>query len=497
MTDAVIDTATHRRLAEEHLAGAELVIGDTRTATTGGGVFRHVNPATGEEQADVPMAGPTEISDAVAAASAAFEVWRRWRPDERRDALLRLAALVLRDAASIGTVLGLEAGVPAAVAAGLPRRAADYLSYYAGHADKLEGSVIPIFPENAFDYTTLEPLGVIAIISTWNGGISSIARKAGAALAAGNTIVVKPMELAPFSVLRFAELALEAGLPPGAVNVVPGDGEAGRVLCEDPRVAKISFTGGIDTAQRIMASAITNLTPVVLELGGKSGNIVFPDADLEAAGRFSGQVCMGMAGQGCVFPTRLIVHEDVHDEILDRVLAVAGSLPVGDPFAPTTVVGPIISAGHRDRILGMIDRARVEGSGEIVLGGARLGGGLAAGNFLEPTVIDGVDSGAYIAQEEVFGPVLSVMTFRDEDEAIALANDTRYGLAGYVHTDDLRRAHRVAAALDAGYVSLNSFAALPASAPFGGFGMSGIGKEGGRDGIMEFVRTKNVYLAMG
>jgi aldehyde dehydrogenase (NAD+) len=492
-----IDVEEHRRLAEQLLVDAQLVIGDSRMSSASGGVHRHVNPTTGREQADVPLAGPSEIADAISSAREAFQIWRRWRPDERRDALLRLAALVLRDGPTIGTVLTLEAGVPSAVAGSLPRRAADYLSYYAGYADKLEGSVIPIFPENAFDYTTLEPLGVIGIISTWNGGISSIARKAGAALAVGNTVVVKPMELAPFSVIRFAELAIEAGIPPGVVNVVPGGADAGEALCGHPGVDKISFTGGLETARAILTVAARNITPVVLELGGKSGNIIFPDADLAAAGQFSGSVCMSMAGQGCVYPTRLIVHEDVHDEILERVVAVAAALPFGDPLASATVVGPVISEGHRDRIMGMIDRARSDASGQIVLGGERGGGELADGFFIRPTVIDGVASDAYIAQEEVFGPVLSVMTFGDEDEAIALANDTPYGLAGYVHTNDLRRAHRVAGALDAGYVSLNSFAALPASAPFGGFGLSGFGKEGGRQGLLEFVRTKNIYLGMG
>ncbi len=489
----MIDIAQHRRLADELLGDARLVVGDSRSSTGSGGVFQHVNPTTGLHQADVPLAGAAEIADAVAAARAAFAVWAKWRPDERRDALLRLSQLVLRDASTIGSVLSLEAGVPSAVAAGLPRRGADYLAYYAGYADKLEGSVIPIFPESAFDYTRLEPLGVIGIISTWNGGISSVCRKAGAALAVGNTVVVKPMELAPFSVIHFAELALEAGIPPGVVNVVPGDAAAGRALCEHSGVDKLSFTGGIETARKILETAAKNITPVVLELGGKSGNIVFPDADLAVAGQFSGQVCMGNAGQGCVFPTRLIVHESVHDQILAKVVAVAGGLPVGDVLAPTTVVGPIINEAHRDRVLGMIEQARADGSGEIVLGGGAVEGD---GFFVQPTVIDGVDSQAYIAQEEVFGPVLSVMTFADEEEAIALANDTRYGLAGYVHTNDLRRAHRVAAALDAGYVSLNSFAALPAPAPFGGFGRSGIGKEGGREGLLEFVRTKNVYLGM-
>jgi aldehyde dehydrogenase (NAD+) len=488
-----VDLERHRRLAGEVLPESVLLIGDERLTRGGGGVYAHVNPATGREQADVPLAGAEDVDRAVGAARQAYAGWRAWRPDKRRDVLLRLADLVRREAESIGAILGLEAGVPAAVAAGLPRRAADYLAYYAGLADKIEGTVIPIFPERAFDYTVAEPWGVIGIVSTWNGGISSVSRKAGAALAAGNTVVVKPMELAPFSVVRFGELALEAGLPPGVVNVVPGAAEAGQALCEHPDVDKLSFTGGIETARRIRASAAPNVTPVVLELGGKSGNIVFPDADLAAAGRFAGAVCMGMAGQGCVFPTRLIVHEDVHDEVVATAVATAGALPVGDPLDASTVVGPVVSEGHRDRIVGMIDGARAEASGEIVLGGEPVE---ADGFYVAPTVIDRVDSRATIAQDEVFGPVLSVLTFRDEDEAVALANDTRYGLAGYVHTNDLRRAHRVASRLEAGYVSLNSFAALPASAPFGGYRMSGYGKEGGREGMAEFLRSKNVYLAM-
>jgi aldehyde dehydrogenase (NAD+) len=383
--------------------------------------------------------------------------------------------------------------VPAATAAGLPRRGADYLEYYAGLADKIEGQVIPIFPETAFDYTLPEPYGVIGLISTWNGGISSLARKAGAALAAGNTVVAKPMELAPFSSVVFGELALEAGFPPGVVNIVPGDAAAGEALVRHPGVDKLSFTGGIEAARAILRAAADNITPVVLELGGKSGNIVFPDADLEAAGRFAGTICMGMAGQGCVFPTRLIVHESVHDQIVSTAVSTASSLPVGDPLDPTTVVGPVVSAAHRDRIVGMLEQAQREQAGELRLGGHALDG---EGFFLAPTIYDRVRSDASIAQQEVFGPVLSVLTFSDEDEAIALANDTKYGLAGYVHTSDLRRAHRVARALDAGYVSLNGFAALPASAPFGGFALSGYGKEGGRAGLDEFLRTKNVYLPL-
>ncbi len=489
-----VDVARHTALAAQVLPPGRLLIGAEWSDRGGGGTFEHVNPATGREQATVALAGPDQIAAAVAAARQALPLWKGARPDERRNALLRLAGLIRRDVDRIASVLTLECAVPNATAGALPKRAADYLEYYAGLADKIEGQVIPIFPEVAFDYTLPEPYGVVGVISTWNGGISSLARKAGAALAAGNTVVIKPMELAPFSSLIFGELALEAGFPPGAVNVVPGDASAGEALVRHPDVDKLTFTGGIGAARAILAAAAENITPVVLELGGKSGNIIFPDADLEAAGRFAGMVCMGMAGQGCVFPTRLIVHESIHDQILETAVRTAAALPLGDPLEATTVVGPVINESQCERILAMIDRSRRDGEGEIVLGGGRVGGDLTAGFFIEPTVIDGVASDAAIAQNEVFGPVLSVLTFRDEDEAVSLANATRYGLAGYVHTTDLRRAHRVAAALDAGYVSLNGFAALPASAPFGGFARSGYGKEGGRAGLAEFLRTKNVYL---
>ena len=487
-----VDVAGHERAARESLPQAALLIGDERRTRGGDGSVAHVNPSTGKPQADIPMGGADDIDAAVAAARAASVEWRSWRPDQRRDALTRLAMLVRADDRNVGNMLTLECGIPTTLAGSLAHRAADYLHYYAGLADKLEGSVIPIFPEQAFDYTIPEPWGVIGIITTWNGGISSAARKAGAALAAGNTVVIKSMELAPFSVQRFGELAREAGLPAGAVNIVPGGVAAGRALSSHPGIHKISFVGGETTARHILAAAGQNLTPVVLELGGKSGSIVFPDADLEAAGRLAGTICMSMAGQGCIFPTRLIVHESVHDEIVDRAVATASGLRVGDPLDTATFIGPVVSEGQRNRILGMIERARTE-PGEFRLGGNRFDGD---GFFLQPTIIDRVAPDAFIAQNEVFGPVLSVITFRDEEEAIAIANGTRYSLAGYVHTSDVRRAHRVASRLTAGYIAINGFAALPASAPFGGFGASGSGKEGGREGLNEFLRTKNVYLSM-
>jgi aldehyde dehydrogenase (NAD+) len=490
-----IDVATHQRLARELLSSHYLLIGEERVTATSSDRFAHVNPATGLVQADVVMAGVEEVERAVASAVAAQKVWWSWRPDERRNALFRLASLVRQDGEEVAQILMLEAGIPMAMAGGLPRRAGDYLEYYAGFADKIEGQVIPIFPEQAFDYTLPEPYGVVAAISTWNGGISSLSRKGGAALAAGNAVVVKAMELAPFSAVRFGELALRAGLPPGLVNVIVGGPEAGAALVRHPDVRKVSFTGGVETARKILATAAESITPVVLELGGKSGSIVFADADLEAASRFSGATPMGLAGQACVSPSRLIVHESIHDEVLERTAAVTRALPVGDPLEVATVVGPVVSETQYDRILAMIERARGSARGQVVTGGAAATD-LGDGFFIEPTIFDGLASEDYIAQEEVFGPVLSVITFSDEDEAIALANDTRYGLAGYIHTTNLQRAHRVAAKLDAGYISVNGFAALPASAPFGGNKSSGIGKEGGRAGLDEFLHTKNVYIPL-
>jgi aldehyde dehydrogenase (NAD+) len=491
-----VDVRRHERLAHELLSSHYLLIGADRIYTTTTDPVEHVNPATGHVQARVVMAGIDEVDRAVASAKQAQRVWWSWRPDERRNALLRLAGLVRDDVAEVAQVLCLEAGIPITMAAGLPKRAGDYLEYYAGFADKIEGQVIPIFPEQAFDYTLPEPYGVIAAISTWNGGISSLSRKAGAALAAGNAVVVKAMELAPFSAVRFGEYALRAGLPPGLLNVIVGGPDCGDALVRHADVSKVSFTGGVVTARKILAAAAESITPVVLELGGKSGNIVFADAELEAAGRFAGATPMGLAGQACVSPSRLIVHESVHDEVLATVIATTQALPLGDPMDARTVVGPVVSETQYNRILAMISTARESGNGRLATGGSPASGDLAAGFYIEPTVFDGLDSGDFIAQEEVFGPVLSVLTFSDEDEAIELANDTGYGLAGYVHTNDVRRAHRVASKLDAGYISVNGFAALPASAPFGGHRLSGIGKEGGRAGLDEFLRLKNVYIPL-
>jgi acyl-CoA reductase-like NAD-dependent aldehyde dehydrogenase len=374
---------------------------------------------------------------------------------------------------------------------------ADYFEYYAGWVDKIEGAVIPVYPGRQLDYTLPEPYGVIGVIIPWNAPLFSIGMKVAPALAAGNCVVVKPPELAPFTAIRFAELCLEAGFPPGVINVVVGGPEAGDALVGHRGVGKVSFTGSAPTARAVVARSIETLKPVVLELGGKSANIVFADADLDYAAAIAAQVPITtMSGQGCNLPTRLIVEAPVYDEMVARVTAIAATFKVGDPLAPDTMMGPVINEAACRRIEGIISDSVAAGSGRLVTGGHRLGGDLAGGFFLEPTVFADVDPGSPLAQQEIFGPVLSIIRAADEDDAVRLANDTDYGLAAYVWTRDLTRGHRVARRVEAGYVGINGYPLLPPNAPFGGKKGSGYGREGGRAGLEEFISVKNVYVEM-
>ena len=338
---------------------------------------------------------------------------------------------------------------------------------------------------------------MIAALTPWNGGMVSAAMKVVPALAAGNTVVLKPAELSPLGPLRFAELCLEAGIPAGVLNVVTGGAEAGAALVCDRRVDKISFTGGGATARRILEAAAGNLTPVILELGGKSADLVFPDADLDLAAITSVQTALAnTAGQGCVLPTRLLVHADVYDTVAGKVAQMAKALKVGRPFDEGVQMGPVIDAANCERILGVIDAARTGGDGELLAGGERVGGELADGYFVAPTVFGNVDNSSDLAQREIFGPVLSIVRFSDEDQAVELANATEYGLGGLVFTRDVDRAHRLARQLAAGYVGINAFPPMPPNAPFGGVKQSGFGREGGRDGLMEFLQIKNVFVGL-
>ena len=474
----------------------ELRIGAERLATGTGGIHQHVDPATGRVDAEVPLAGAAEVERAVQVAHSAYLEWRQTKPADRRRMLMRLGDLIDTHAADFTRLAALDNGSPVATSSATHPVVLEWTRYYAGWADKITSDVTGSLRANGeFSYTLAQPWGVIGAIITWNGPLVSLAMKVPAALAAGNTIVVKPSELTPFAPGLFADLAAEAGIPDGVINVVPGGPEAGAALVAHPLVKKISFTGGPETARKIMRSCAESMKPAVMELGGKSANIVFADADLDTACGIGTLMSVGLlSGQGCAFPTRMLVERSVYDDVVERVRAIAGFIKVGNPFETDTIAGPVVSEAALNRIMGMIDRAD-RGGARIITGGHRVGGELAAGFYLQPTVFADVDPRSELAQNEVFGPVLCIIPFDGDEQAIEIANSTRYGLSGYVHTKDLRRAHRVAEELETGEVLINGAANLSASKPFGGRGISGMGKEGGRQGLEEFLQYKSVSLA--
>lgn len=472
----------------------QLIIGDVRLTQSSGGSFDHVYPVTGKVQKSLPLAGPGEVDRAVGAARTALAEWRRWTPAARRRAMLRLASFMRRDADQLATIMALEIGIPVTHAPILVDFGADWLEDAAGWADRLYGEVAPAEAHGALTYGIPEPYGVVAVMTTWNGSAGAFGMAVGPALAAGCTVVVKPSELAPFGVIHCAELALEAGIPPGVVNVIPGGAEAGDTLVRHPGIDKITFTGSPQTARKIAASAAESLTPCVFELGGKSASLVFGDASLERA-ITSALALTFNSGQACTLGSRLLVEAKVYDQFVAGLTGALSLIRQGDPFDQATMMGPVASRGSLERILALIERSRAHG--RIAAGGERLGGQFAEGFFVAPTVVTDIDNSAEINQEEVFGPVVSVVKFHDEDEAVAIANNSPFGLAAYLFTTDLTRTHRVAAALDASNVGVNGGTA-PASMymPFGGRKLSGYGRQGGLSGVMEFVNTKTVQVRL-
>jgi aldehyde dehydrogenase (NAD+) len=471
-----------------------LRIGDQRLLKGSGGEHGHVNPATGSVDATIPLAGEAEVEAAVATAHEAFLTWRRTSPADRRRALLRLGDLLEANADELGRVSTLDNGIPTSGI--MANISAEWTRYYAGWCDKLAGDVVGLLTDaGSFSYTLGQPYGVIGAIITWNAPLLSLAMKVPAIVAAGNAVVVKPSELTPFTGQLYMDLVGKAGFPPGVINMLPGTAAAGAALVRHDLVKKVSFTGGPATAQRILEACAASMKPVVLELGGKSANLVFEDANLDSAVALGTALsCAVMAGQSCNFGTRMLVQRSIYEEVVGRVKAVAESFNIGDPFQPGVIAGPVISEAAMDRILGMIDRAKTDGA-RLVTGGTRLAGELSGGYYIAPTVLADVDPASELAQNEVFGPVLAIIPFETEQEAIEIANSTRYGLSGYIQTADLRRALRVAEELDTGEVLINGSPNLMVNRPYGGFGLSGVGKEGGRDGIEEFLKVKGVGIA--
>jgi aldehyde dehydrogenase (NAD+) len=478
-------TETVRRLASQ----GHLINGAWR-AGNGAGTYRHCNPATGKVQAEVGLASASDVDDAVSAARAAQSEWADRSPVARAAILFRLADLLDAHAVEAAELAALDNGTPISIM-NPGTYAASWVRYYAGWCDKLTGEVVS--SRRGRHSVQLEPYGIIAAIPPWNGSMMGMGQKCGPALAAGNAVVAKPPELAPFGMLRFAELALEAGLPAGVLNVVVGGPDTGAALVGHPGIDKISFTGGTTTGRALMAAAARNLTPVALELGGKSPNIIFPDADLDTAAATAGFAGPGLlSGQGCALPTRLYVHTDVYDHVTAKVVDTVRALRVGDPLDPATAVGPVVSETAMQRILDVIDRAGADGA-RLLVGGSRLGGDLAGGWFLAPTVFGDVAHDSDLARNEVFGPVLAVLRFETEEEVLAKANDSSFGLSAYLHTQDVGRIDRFVRRLVVGTVMVNGLGSSSPAVPFGGTKHSGFGREGGRAGIAEMVRYKTVF----
>jgi len=474
-----------------------MLIGGEPAEPASGNWFESVNPFTGQAWALIPRGSKGDVDRAVAAAKAAFygDSWRKLTASARGDLLHKLADLIAAEAEKLAEIETTDNGKLIAEMCGQLNYIPRWFRYFGGLADKIEGRVIPIDKPGVFNFTREEPLGVVAAITPWNSPLLLACWKLAPALAAGNTVVWKPSEFSSVSALVFGDLFKRAGFPPGVVNIVTGYGsEVGEPLITHQDVAKIAFTGGDRTGEQVYALASRGIKPITLELGGKSANIVFEDAKLEDAVKGVVSGIFAATGQTCIAGSRALIHRPIHDEFVERLLALAKTARMGNPLEAGTQVGPVTTQPQYQKVLDYLRIAKEEGAV------CRLGGGPATrpecgcGWFVEPTIFTGVKPQMRIAQEEVFGPVLSIIPFDTEEEAIEIANGTVYGLAAGVWTQSIRRALVMSERLEAGTVWVNTYRAVSYMSPFGGYKRSGFGRESGMEAIREYLQTKSVWI---